>query len=124
MKSKIIFLLALLPFFDYVANASESEPDQTAQPIVVRTSEHNQPRTMGPNCYYYNGCVYIECDYHETYISGSVTRSSDGTQWSNSEIGNALQIEVSTIPGTYTLTFILSSGVIYSGEYVLTGSIG
>ena len=123
MRAKILFLLALLPFIQSNSSfAEETEPNQTPKPIVVRSSGHTQPRSLLPNCYYYDGRVYIECGIDETSVSGTVTRSSDGYQWSNSANGNTLQIEVSTEPGTYTLTFTLSSGCSYVGEYVLIGS--
>lgn len=123
MRTKILFLLALLPFFQSNNSfASETEPDQTPRLIAIHSSGHTQPRSLLPYCYYYNGCVYIECGIDETSVSGTVTRSSDGYQWSNSANGNTLQIEVPTEPGTYTLNFTLSSGCSYVGEYVLIGS--
>lgn len=122
MRAKILFLLALLPFIQSNSSfAEETEPNQTPKPIVVRSSGHTRPRSLLPNCYYYDGCVYIECNIDETSANGTVTRSSDGCQWSNSVNGNRLRIDVPSEPGTYTLNFTLSSGCSYIGEYVLIG---
>lgn len=121
MRAKSIFLMAIMPWL--LSNnvlAGETDPNPKPQPIDVRTGNHQQPRTLGPSCYYYDGCVYIEGAFYETSISGTVTRAGDDNQWSNTANGNTLQILVPTTPGTYTLTFTLSSGVTYTGEYILT----
>ena len=121
MRVKIFVMLAIMPFLQLSkCFAVETDPNQTPQPIVVRSSNNTRPRTLGPDCYYYDGCVYIEGAFYEKSISGTVTRVGDNNQWSNTANGNTLQIQVPTTPGTYTLTFTLSSGVTYTGEYILT----
>lgn len=113
--------MAIMPWFlSNNALAGETDSSQTPQPIVVNSSNHQQPRTLGPSCYYYDGCVYIEGAFYETSISGTVTRVEDSCQWSDSSNGNTLQIQVSAEPGTYTLTFTMSYGGTYTGEYVIT----
>ncbi|MBO7111127.1 MAG: hypothetical protein J6W18_04180 [Bacteroidaceae bacterium] len=54
-----------------------------------------------------------------TSISGTVTRISDNMQWSDSSTSNVLQIAVSSDAGSYHLTFTLSDGSSYYGDYIL-----
>ena len=54
-----------------------------------------------------------------TSINGTVTRQSDNMQWSNSSNSNTLQIAVPSDAGIYRLTFTLSDGSSYYGDYVL-----
>lgn len=121
MRARFLLLMATMSWFlSNSVYAEETDQNQTPQPIGVQSANHTQPRTLGPDCYYYDGCVYIEGVFYETSISGTVTREGDGNQWSNTANGNTLQIQVPTTPGTYTLTFTLSSGGTYTGEYILT----
>ena len=121
MRARFLLLMATMSWF--LSNsvfARNTEPVPTPQPIDVRSESKKQPRTLNPECYYLDGCVYIEGAFYETSISGTVTRAGDDNQWSNTANGNTLQIQVPTTPGTYTLTFTLSYGGTYTGEYILT----
>ena len=80
---------------------------------------HNQPRSIEPDCYYLDGYVYIMCYNGVTSISATVTRLSDNSQWSNSSNSNTLQIAVPITEGTYHLSFSLSDGNSYYGDYSL-----
>ena len=72
-----------------------------------------------PQCYHYNGVVYIEADSIITYINASVTRQDDGLVWSNAASGNTLSITTSDASGVYYLELTLSSGQSYIGKYII-----
>lgn len=90
------------------------------EPIKSNSSGHIQPRSIELECYYQDGYVYIISDNSVTSISGTVTRLGDNMQWSDSSTSNTLQIAVSTDAGSYHLTFTLSDGSSYYGDYTLT----
>lgn len=119
-RSYFLFMMAALPSFLLSNGKAYADTTPEGQPIVIDKGNHIQPRTLIPECYYLDGCVYIEGAFYETSISGTVTRVGDNNQWSNTANGNTLQIQVPTTPGTYTLTFTLSYGGTYTGEYTLT----
>ena len=118
-KRTLLFSLALLPCFSFLSvNAQSTEPDQS-KPIFVEREDVVMPRSIEPECYYLDGYVYIICDISVTSISATVTRLSDNAQWSDSSTGNTLQIAVPTGSGSYRLTFSLSDGSSYYGDYTL-----
>lgn len=119
MRRTLLFVMALMPCFVYSSvKASETVPDEGI-PIIVDSNGEGRPRSIEPKCYYLDGCVYVIGDNNVTSISGTVTRSSDNMQWSNSSSNNTLQIAVPTDAGSYHLTLSLSDGSSYYGDYNL-----
>lgn len=120
MKRTFFLIVALMPFFTFTSiNAMNGEPDE-GEPIHIEYEQPTQPRSIEPECYYLDGYVYIIGDNTITGIGGTVTRLSDNAQWSNSSSSNTLQIAVPTNPATYRLTFTMSDGSSYYGDYTLT----
>ena len=118
-KRTLLLTLALLPCFILTSvRASNGEPE-IGIPIDIEREEIVHPRSIEPECYYLDGYVYIICDSSITSISATVTRLSDNAQWSDSSNGNTLQIAVPTGSGSYRLTFSLSDGSSYYGDYTL-----
>lgn len=118
-KRTILLIMALLPLFSILNVNALTPPPELGEPIHIESEDHDQPRSIEPECYYLDGYVYIICDSGISYISATVTRISDNTQWSDSNAGNTLQIAVSTGVGSYHLTFTLSDGSSYYGDYTL-----
>ena len=118
LKRTLAFVLALLPCLSVYDFASLDGPDDI--PIKPIHIGGTRPRSIDPECYYQSGCVYITCDTNVASICGSITRLSDNAQWNNSSTSNNLQIAVSTETGMYHLTFTLSDGNAYYGDYELT----
>ena len=129
-KKILVVLLALLPCFQITVKAGESgDPDP--QTIPVRPKPNPNPNPGGHRsrarysieetleCEYYNSEVTIMADSTIDYISASVVRLDDNQSWSNAGAGDTLVIQVSNEPGTYLLTFTLSNGKSYYGEYTL-----
>ena len=130
-KKILVVLLALLPCFQTVVMAGGfDDPD----PVFIPTKEDPNPTPApGPRsrararftveemlvCQYYNSEVTIMADSSIAYISAQVVRLDDNTTWSNAGAGDTLVIAVSNDPGTYVLTFTLSNGKSYYGEYTL-----
>lgn len=83
--------------------------------IIVNIMVH--PRTELPDCYYYNGSVYIECSDSVTGIDCTVTRFEDNSQWSSRVAGNTLQVLTSSDSGLYGVTFTLADGSSFYGEF-------
>lgn len=120
MKKRTIFcVFALLQLFPSINIFALTPPPDTGEPIDLESEGYIQPRSVEPDCYYLDGYVYINCDNSVTSISGTVIRLSDNAQWSNSSNRNTLQIPVPTSEGTYRLSFSLSDGSSYYGEYSL-----
>ena len=93
---------------------------EEGNPIVIESDHIPQPRSITDiECYYLNGYVYIICGNDITSVNGTVTRLSDNMQWSNSSNSNTLQIAVPSDAGIYRLTFTLSDGSSFYGDYVL-----
>ncbi len=87
------------------------------EPISIK-SGNPRPRSVAiiPECYHYEGVVYIEADSSITYINASVTRYADNQVWSNAAGTNTLSITASPDSGQYLLELILSNGESYIGE--------
>lgn len=118
-KRTILLTLALLPCFLIASAETANVVPAEGKPIIIERPDHVKPRSIEPECYYLDGYVYITCDSSVTSISGTVTRISDNMQWSNSSTSNVLQIAVSSGAGSYHLTFTLSDGSSYYGDYIL-----
>ena len=129
-KKILVVLLALLPCFQTVVMAGGfDDPDpqeipvnQTPSPIPGGPRSRARARFTVEDmlvCQYYNSEVTIMADSSITYISAQVVRLDDNTTWSNAGAGDTLVIAVSNDPGTYVLTFTLSNGKSYYGEYTL-----
>lgn len=116
-----VLFMALLPGFSQVNASASSYNDDEIQPITIEkgTGLSKPPRSIIPECYYLNGCVYIICDSSITSISATVTRLSDNAQWSGSNMYNTLRLAVSSDADTYRLEFSLSDGSTYYGEFTL-----
>lgn len=118
-KRTILLVLALLPCFSFLKINAALPPHEVGKPIDIEYDQPDRPRSIEPECYYLDGYVYITCDSSVTSISGTVTRISDNMQWSDSSTSNVLQIAVSSDAGSYHLTFTLSDGSSYHGDYIL-----
>lgn len=118
VKRTLVSLLAFMPFLSINVAAADVKSDSI--PINPIYSGNMRPRSIEPECCYMNGYVYIIGDSSVTSISGTVTRIGDNMQWSDSSTSNTLQIAVPTVAGSYHLTFTLSDGSSYYGDYTLT----
>lgn len=121
MKNAILLFMALLPCIGH-SNLAVEEIEKTSIPISIDidTPDDTPQRTLTPICYYSDGIVYIECNENVTSICGNVCRLKDNAQWTNSCRDNLLQISVSTDIGFYHLSFTLSNGTSYHGDYVIS----
>ena len=72
-----------------------------------------------PECYHYDGVVYIYADNTITFISATVTRIGDNLTWTGSASTNTLSISVSAAIGVYRLELTLSDGRSFIGEYII-----
>lgn len=90
----------------------------TPNPNVPRSRERYEIEES-PVCQYFYSEVTIMADSTITYISAQVVRMDDNVSWSNAGAGDTLVIQVTDEPGTYILTFTLSNGDSYYGEYTL-----
>lgn len=129
-KKILVVLLALLPCFQSVVMAGGfDDPDPELIPVKqTPTPTPNGPRSRARArytieeslvCQYYNSEVTIMADSTITYITAQVVRLDDNATWNNAGAGDTLVIPVSNEPGTYVLTFTLSNGKSYYGEYTL-----
>ena len=135
-KKILVVLLALLPCFQpVVMSGGFDEPEEIpVKPFPQGQDPNPQPNpNPGPRsrararftieeslvCQYYNSEVTIMADSTITYITAQVVRLDDNATWSNAGAGDTLVIPVSDDPGTYVLTFTLSNGKSYYGEYTL-----
>lgn len=129
VKKFLLVLLALLPCFQTsLMAAGDGDPDPEEIPVKPVPNPNNKPRARararfavenGPACYYYQGEVSIEAESGISFITATITRIEDNESWTNSAMGDTLIINVSEAPGTYILTFTLSNGQSYIGEYYL-----
>lgn len=130
-KKIFVVILALLPCFQTIVMAGGfDDPDPEYIPVKedVNPNPNPGPRSRSRArftieetlvCQYYNSEVTIMADSSITYISAQVVRMDDNATWSNAGAGDTLVIPVSNDPGTYILTFTLSNGKSYYGEYTL-----
>ena len=126
-KKFLLVLLALLPCFQTsLMAAGDGDPDPERIPVKPNPNANNKPRARarftvenGPVCYYYQGEVSIEAESGISFITATITRLEDNESWTNSAMDDTLIINVSEDPGTYILTFTLSNGLSYIGEYHL-----
>ena len=131
-KKLLVVLLVLLPCFQTAVMAGgfdESDPEPI--PVTEKPSLNNNspgPRSRARArytieeslvCQYYNSEVTIMADSSIVYVAAQVVRLDDNQSWSNAGAGDTLVIAVSDDPGTYILTFTLSNGKSYYGEYTL-----
>ena len=72
-----------------------------------------------PECYHYDGVVYIYADATVTFISATITRIGDNLTWTGSASTNTLSISASAAIGVYRLELTLSDGRAYIGEYII-----
>lgn len=125
-KKLFVVMLALLPCFqDSFIYADGWE----TIPIKEKPSNGSFPRPRSraryivenenPICAYCDGEVTIQAEIGITQISATVTRLEDNVTYSDTSFGDTLIMSVSTDPGTYVLTFTLSNGKSYIGEYTL-----
>lgn len=127
VKKFLLVLLALLPCFQTsLMAAGDGDPDPELIPVKPNTEINPRPRARarftvenGPVCYYYQGEVSIEAESGISFITATVTRIEDNESWTDSVMDDTLIINVSEDPGTYILTFTLSNGQSYIGEYYL-----
>lgn len=125
LKRVFVVMMVLLPCFQTNVWASD-EPDDPNN-IPLKPNPTTPPRTRArsinfeamPTCYYYNGEVTIQADSNVTFINASVERLEDNAVWTDAGMGDTLIMSVTDEPGTYILTFTLSNGKSYIGEYTL-----
>ena len=72
-----------------------------------------------PECYHYDGVVYIYTDATVTFISATITRIGDNLTWTGSASTNTLSISASSAIGVYRLELTLSDGRSFIGEYII-----
>ena len=72
-----------------------------------------------PECYHYDGVVYIYADSTVTFISATITRIGDNLTWTGSASSNTLSISASAAIGVYRLELTLSDGRAYIGVYII-----
>lgn len=72
-----------------------------------------------PECYHYDGVVYIYADATVTFISATITRIGDNLTWTGSTSTNTLSISASSAIGVYRLELTLSDGRSFIGEYII-----
>ena len=126
VKRVLVVMMVVLPCFQTNAWAG-GEPDNVPVVPDPNTSQGGGPRARArahyiyevPACSYFEGEVTILAPENIDGITASVVRVEDNMMWSDSDMGNMLTISVSTDPGTYILTFTLSNGRKYYGEYTL-----
>lgn len=135
-KKLLVILLALLPCFQTAVMAGGFD-DPEPEDIPVKPIPQGQDPTPNPapgprlrararyivedmpDCQYCNGEVSIEADSSVTFITAQVIRLDDNQEWNDAGMGDSLVMSVSTEPGTYLLSFTLSNGKSYYGEYIL-----
>ena len=119
-KNKKKFMAFLILSCIINVNLSAFVPDDNIEIDINSMGDISYPRSVDqPHCFYQDGYVYIVGGSDITFINGTVTRRSDNMQWSDSCNSNILQISVSSDAGVYRLTFTLSDGSSYYGDYVL-----
>lgn len=130
--SKKILLVLLVLFTCFQTSVMAGGFDE-ANPEPIPVKKTPTPTPTGPRsrararyaieeslvCQYCNSEVTIMADSTITYISAQVVRMDDNVSWSNAGAGDTLVIQVTDEPGTYILTFTLSNGDSYYGEYTL-----
>ncbi len=116
IKRYVLSFLAIIAFGQIPVMADKvKQPELVGGRIIVNILVH--PRTELPDCYYYNGSVYIECSDTVTGIDCTVTRFEDNSQWSSRVAGNTLQVLTSSDSGLYGVTFTLADGSSFYGEF-------
>ena len=118
-KRTFLLTLALLPLFLSSTAKTSANLPTIGEPIIIESPDINHPRSIKPECYYLDGCVYIMGSSTITSIDATVTRLSDNTEWSDSSLGNTLRLPVSSDAGTYRLVLTLSDGSTWYGEFIL-----
>ncbi|MBR6370344.1 MAG: hypothetical protein IKS24_04610, partial [Bacteroidaceae bacterium] len=106
-------------------------PRQDIDPNLIPVTPHpnpnpnpgHEPRIRSvvqyPECYHYDGVVYIDAAATVSYINATVTRYNDNQVWSNAGNTNTLSITTSTDAGSYLLELTLSTGQSYKGKYII-----
>jgi len=115
-------MMVLLPCFQTNVWAG-GEPEE----IPIKGDPSPRPRARArsfnyeasPVCYYCDGEVSIQADSSITFINATVERLEDNAVWTDASMGDSLIMSVTDEPGTYILTFTLSNGKSYIGEYTL-----
>ena len=149
LKNLLVIVMALLPSLSILAMNPSSfsiVPDPDDIPIVPPSDPTPLPRqdidpnlipikplpspgtgheprfrsvVQDPECYHYDGVVYIYADSTVTFISASITRIGDNLTWTGSDYGNTLTISTSAAIGVYRLELTLSDDRSFIGEYVI-----
>ena len=149
MKKLLVIVMALLPSLSILAmnpSGFSIVPDPDDIPIIPPSDPTPRPRqdidpnlipikplpspgtgheprfrsvVQDPECYHYDGVVYIYADSTVTFISASITRIGDNLTWTGSDYGNTHTISTSAAIGVYRLELTLSDGRSFIGEYVI-----
>ena len=149
MKKLLVIVMALLPSLSILAmnpSGFSIVPDPDDIPIIPPSDPTPRPRqdidpnlipikplpspgtgheprfrsvVQDPECYHYDGVVYIYADSTVTFISASITRIGDNLTWTGSDYGNTLTISTSAAIGVYRLELTLSDDRSFIGEYVI-----
>ena len=113
--------------FDGVHPRSRQDIDPNLIPIKPAPSPNPNPCpaprirsvVQDPECYHYDGVVYIYADATVTFISATITRIGDNLTWTGSASSNTLSITASSAIGVYRLELTLSDGRSFIGEYMI-----
>ena len=104
-------------------NRQDIDPNEIPIKPAPGSDTGHMPRIRSvvqePECYHFDGVVYIEADNSITYINATVTRYDDNLVWSNASNTNTLSITASADSGTYLLELTLSDGRSFIGEYII-----
>ena len=104
-------------------NRQDIDPNLIPIKPVPGPGTGHEPRirsvVQDPECYHYDGAVYIYADATVTFISATITRIGDNLTWTGSANTNTLSISVSSAIGVYRLELTLSDGRAYIGEYII-----
>ena len=149
MKKLLVIVMALMPSLSILAmnpSGFSIVPDPDDIPIVPPSNPTPRPRQdidpnlipikplpspgtgheprirsviQDPECYHYDGVVYIYADCTVTFITATITRIGDNLTWTGSASTNTLSISASSAIGVYLLELTLSDGRAYIGEYII-----
>ena len=104
-------------------NRQDIDPNLIPIKPVPGPGTGHEPRirsvVQDPECYHYDGVVYIYADGTVTAITATITRIGDNLTWTGSASTNTLSINASAAIGVYRLELTLSDGRSFIGEYFI-----
>ena len=104
-------------------NRQDIDPNEIPIKPCPGPGDDHRPRfrsvVQDPQCYHYDGVVYINADATVSFINATITRIGDNLTWSGSATTNTLTISASSAIGVYLLELTLSDGRSFIGEYII-----